>query len=368
MNPNDLLGFLHPHGALPSPTDTRDHQWKEVAFGSAPFDWSVGYDVEHELSAVLNTVDFKLPVKNQGQSGSCGGQAEASLGEVKAAFQRASFVEKSAKFPYAQVFAQGGGSADRDLSDVAIKQGWAHEPLCPSYKNGQPPSEMFMERPQDITQAARDSAAIDHAVSYANVDIDIDTIAQAIRDSKGVRLGIVGANNGTYLNAHPVAPKDGDVFWYHWVAAFKARLYNGEKEIGFLNSWGTNCGEKGWQWLNQDHFTRILTTSPHGRVVWAARTTLYNPVVLPTSFHHTFAQQLDFGASGPEVQALQTVLQMDGEFPTNVKTTQYFGNLTRTALQKFQARYGIAAGGTPYTTGYGRVGPRTIMQLNKLFA
>jgi len=55
--------------------DPRDYQWgKDVGMATIPFDWDKGYDVEEEVSKVLG-VPFKLPVKNQNGSSSCGGQA-----------------------------------------------------------------------------------------------------------------------------------------------------------------------------------------------------------------------------------------------------------------------------------------------------
>lgn len=46
--------------------------------------------------------------------------------------------------------------------------------------------------------------------------------------------------------------------------------------------------------------------------------------------------------------------------------TGYFGPLTLKAVQRFQTKYGIVSSGSPSTTGYGRVGPRTRAKLNEL--
>jgi peptidoglycan hydrolase-like protein with peptidoglycan-binding domain len=46
--------------------------------------------------------------------------------------------------------------------------------------------------------------------------------------------------------------------------------------------------------------------------------------------------------------------------------TQFFGNFTRDAVKKFQCAYGIICFGNEQSTGYGRVGPKTKAQLNKL--
>lgn len=88
----------------------------------------------------------------------------------------------------------------------------------------------------------------------------------------------------------------------------------------------------------------------------------------PTGFKHTFSAPLDVGAQGCEVVALQDALKADGDFPLTVQSTGFFGSITEVALKKFQAKYGIASYGTPTTTGYGHLGPRTRNKLNSLFS
>ncbi len=47
--------------------------------------------------------------------------------------------------------------------------------------------------------------------------------------------------------------------------------------------------------------------------------------------------------------------------------TEYFGYLTENAVKRFQAKHNIVSLGSPETTGYGLVGPRTMLKLNELF-
>ena len=44
--------------------------------------------------------------------------------------------------------------------------------------------------------------------------------------------------------------------------------------------------------------------------------------------------------------------------------TGYYGQLTKAGVERFQAEQGIVSSGTPATTGYGRVGPKTRYALN----
>ena len=238
-------------GGLEDKIDSRDYQYAPGA--SAPFDWNAGFDIEEELAKKLNQPGFKLPVKNQNSSFSCGGQAWATYAAMLEAIADGSHEERSAKFIYAQTFAPGGGSWGRPNCDVCKKQGAAREAVLTSYENGNPPSEAFMERLADITDAARADASHAKEISYGNVAIDIDTDAQAIRDGYGVIFLVHGSNNYTWRSAFPqVGPND----WGHWIYAGKAKVVDGKKYIGVLNSWGAqDVGENGWQWLNEEWFT-----------------------------------------------------------------------------------------------------------------
>jgi peptidoglycan hydrolase-like protein with peptidoglycan-binding domain len=71
----------------------------------------------------------------------------------------------------------------------------------------------------------------------------------------------------------------------------------------------------------------------------------------------TLQENLFLGESGPDVSSLQIFLAGEGMF--NGSTTGYFGTITQAAVQEWQASNNIVAYGTPSTTGYGAVGPRT---------
>jgi len=55
-------------GAVRDIPDARDYQWNEIGKSSAPFNWKEGFDIEDKLN-------FKIPVKSQGGSLSCGGSS-----------------------------------------------------------------------------------------------------------------------------------------------------------------------------------------------------------------------------------------------------------------------------------------------------
>lgn len=311
-------------GAIKDKKDKRDYKYSDavVALGIEPFDWSVGYNIEQILG-------LKLEVKNQNGSGSCGGQAWSYYGQALDPHE-----EKSAKFIYAQTFIPPAGSAGRDNCELVIKKGWGTEALTVSYEAGHAPSEAFMQRKSDITEEAYNQALTEKALSYAQVTLNIDSIAQAVRENKGCIIGITGVDNGSWRTAFPIPFKNGDRnAWNHWLYVGKLKIINGKKHLGVINSWGTTVGEKGWQWLSEDHMPFI----------WSAWTLVKD---FPK---FQFTKTLKLYSTDPEVKELQRRL--------GVVTTGFFFTLTKLAVQKYQKSKGLVPDGI--------VGPLTRAELNK---
>ena len=252
---NILVEGLYGHGAHKNKLDLRDRKWHKIAAASAPFDWSKGYDVEQELSTALNIPNFKLPVKNQGQSSSCVGQASATLESVQDAFEKGVFTEKSARDGYSQIFYPGGGSSTRDALNLLVNKGVCTEAILSSYQGGQPPSEAYMESRSDASPISVQSASSAKGSSYATVVSNIDTFAQAIRDNHGMIAMISAQNNGTWLGKFPFPPAKPE--WNHELFFGRALLINGKKYCGFLNSWGSTVGDAGWQYIGEEWFNFI---------------------------------------------------------------------------------------------------------------
>ena len=80
----------------------------------------------------------------------------------------------------------------------------------------------------------------------------------------------------------------------------------------------------------------------------------------------TITAPLGPGSSGANVTVLQQFLASNPSVYPEGKVTGYYGDLTVTGVQRFQAKYNIASSGTPSTTGYGRVGPKTLEVINSM--
>ena len=93
------------------------------------------------------------------------------------------------------------------------------------------------------------------------------------------------------------------------------------------------------------------------------------------SISPVFNKTLEFGMIDSDVKRLQQLLNSDSDTmialsgvgsPGN--ETNYFGLLTRKAVMKFQAKYGIISSGDEETTGYGLFGPKTRAKFQEVFS
>lgn len=356
-NPIDVLG-VDPHGALLRAPDTRDYRPSspEIGLAGAPFNWDIGYNVEEDVASMLGS--FTLPTKDQGQSGSCGGQSMSYYGQVLSAFYPHAPAERSAKYLYSQAFVPGGGSDDRTLAKLGVSQGFAPEAACASYDRGAPPMEGFMERPQDITSQARLQASSDKiSLAYVFPTASLDEIASLMPQSKGGVLLLHGSNNHTWLSDVPTPPVRSEDLWTHYMYAGKAKIYKGQKGLWAKQSWGQAASPdtNGWQFLNEEYFASGNILSGLGM--------LYNPKP-EAAPQHTFTADLHLGDRGTEVTALQTMLAYDGDF--NLAPTGNYGPITAQAVLKFQLKYALASVASLNELGGDVVGPATRKKLNTL--
>ncbi len=96
------------------------------------------------------------------------------------------------------------------------------------------------------------------------------------------------------------------------------------------------------------------------------------PVVQPSSNStvpsgngcNVVSSNLKLGSTGAEVSQLQSFLSKDKSIYPEGAVTGYFGPMTEDAVQRWQAAHDLVTGGTPSTTGFGVVGPRTLKEMD----
>ena len=76
------------------------------------------------------------------------------------------------------------------------------------------------------------------------------------------------------------------------------------------------------------------------------------------------AKSLGQGSTGADVSSLQRFLARDPSIYPEAVVSGYYGALTTAAVKRFQIKYGIVSSGSPSTTGFGRVGPKTLAVIN----
>lgn len=342
-------------GAFKDIEDNRDYQLDEVAAAPIPFDWDTGFDIEDSLRIALNVPTFRPTVKDQEQSFSCGGQAWAYLAEILEALKTASYEPRSAKYVYAQTAVPTGGSRGRDNADIFVNQGVSRETVLPSY----PATEAHLTRSQDITDPVRINAKLARSFVYAQTPINMNSIAMAIRDHGGVILGVDGSNNGTWSSEFPKPPTSTE--WRHWIYFGKAKKIGGIKYIGCLNSWGTDVGVSGWQWIEETYLN-----SGH---VWSAWTHVLMPPITPPvepPVQHVFNVNLAYGETSEEVKHLQTKLKKLGFFPAALAPTLFYGDITRRAVLSFQVTHNVSPIADLIALQGKSFGPKSRAKINSL--
>lgn len=351
MNP--LLNLVEGefgHGAVVHEFNpVTDYTYPNLGMAVMPFDWNIGYDIEEQSG-------FKLPVDNQNGSFSCGGQATSKYLSVLEYFKKRQYTRRSARDIYSHCCVPLGGSGLYELGNFATQRGIQPESTCPSYDNGNPPSEDFMRtygNPVDIS-------LLEKADVYAQLtDLSIDNVARSIRDNYGVVIGLHGENNGTWLSAFPMAIKQTNTnMWAHWVYAGKVKMIEGKKYIGILNSWGDKISENGWQWISEDFF--------NGLGIWSAWTMTDKSKINIPPFKYTFTQPITYGSKSKDVIALQKCLAQNGVY--NYAITGNYFDITAQAVFDFQMKYNVDSVDTLKTLQGKSVGPKTIAMLNSLYS
>ena len=215
---------VHGKGALPTPKETRDGQFR-LAATSPLTDWSTPF-----------FVPVMFTQRDQDGSSSCTAQASGYYCEALNEIENGVKEQYSARYIYSQVHAPGGGAYIWKAMSIPLK-GLASAVSIPDGDY----SEATMTDSSLNVSADLDARADKYAVIPRS---NIDQLAQVIRDYHGFVTGFNGfdamfAPDGT-------VERWGKVDWGHAVYCDGYEIRNGVKCIRFKNSWSDQWGSKGW--------------------------------------------------------------------------------------------------------------------------
>lgn len=355
-------------GGIQSPPDYRDVNL--VAAMGMP-----------EVMPVQYFIDLsQLPVWHQHKIGACTAHAIGKHQQKNEMLETNRVISLSPRFLYALVKAQDGlpagyqGTYPRMVAKTLQKNGCATEKTVQNNTLGTYEDYIDLSAfPIAAYQEAKNYAIKSYA--FINVHNPDELKAGVLNGGVSLLLSLgqewwvnkQGMVSWAERDTVPVRPPKAIVSG-HEVFVYGYDRYGGRDRFWFRNSWGDGWGRKGDSFVYFDEYERHLIegiTIVDLPDLWKEEVENLPPA---EQFKHYFSRDLSYGEKSEEVRKLQIALKIIGVFAKTVKESGYFGDLTYAAVKAFQRQYNIVTWGTPATTGYGKVGPRTRQQLNLLVA
>jgi len=232
-------------GAIPQPEDARDLAAEPALSGAAPINWSQ---------------EFRLPDpgnEDQGTSNSCVAQA----------------------FSYYHTQIHAANYSRRDLySRIALPQGGAYlrDGAAGIVNSGQATRDELADPDPETEPGMRAGAATaqqeagHQELSYAAItNNSIDSIAQAVRDFKGVVFGVVGSNPGWADMVNPRPPQPGEATWGHALYLMGYHTHSdGQKCLIAKSSWCKTYAPGATQPVTEHHIRENYLTSSNTFNAW----------------------------------------------------------------------------------------------------
>ncbi len=259
-----------------------------------------------------------------------------------------------------------GGMAAMDCISIDRKIGMTLAPLMPSdgfnesYANGVK-IEPYMD----------EVAAIFKTENELTFDSrDLETVASTIQKTrKGAMIWLYFRDDEYSKEVPEVKYPNLDIYAgstsRHSVAAVEPAIYKGKKGLWVDDS--AHFGGLARRFITEDFYKarNFWASYPISMKYGEAK-----EVTDPSAPRHTFTKVLEFSnvfSTDPDIVALQNILKHEGLFPLNIDSTGYYGNITRTAVKKFQYKHNVAPAAELEQVDGKRVGGKTIAKLNELY-
>lgn len=306
--------------------------------------------------------DSKIPVVDQGQLGTCVGEAEGSEVEARELRDTGNVTEVGHLELYGECKLVDGipneeGTYPITAAGIKVKKGVVAATYRPDDRK-LTHAQIIERAKKPLTKEETDDAGLRVAQGYTVPAIALDDLLDAIYQN-GTYCVTVDCGKWDKLPVQPT-PNRGR---HRIRLKGYDELPNGDAMIWFRNSWGKEWGKNGdgyflWSQYALHIYEPLVFQDVPEELILKARSTPY-----------LFTRTLKFGMRGPDVTELQkrlnTELDKDGlpcyryQEKGELYLSQYFGRETELAVQRYQARIGLITSGTPETTGYGQLGPKT---------
>lgn len=327
----------------------KDYKFDEIVAASSPVSW-----VEKTQSEWR-----KFKIYDQDGSGSCVAQTLRKLQSIYFFVQTGYWVDLSATHIYKRRSNRPQAGMIGENAFQIAQEGVTLEQFAPSEKLND--TQMGNTTIHSFMEEVGKSFAIGN---YLSVTPNIDTIASIIQQTgKGVMVWFYFNNkrpNNEWTDVPqilvPGLNKYAAGTARHSVTAVDFTVYKGKKALIIDDSWGLDKAMNGQRIITEDFFNERCYFAAH-----FMNFKFESSEVVPKQ--NSFNSDLEIEMQNIEVTRLQNVLKTLGFFPSNVASTGYYGNITATAVGKFQEQYKVAFKGDP---GFGRFGPKTRAKLNSI--
>ena len=337
MEKNNNMEITNPGALLDTRTEeerANDYKFSEIASAIEPVVW-----VEKSQSQWR-----KFPIFSQDGSGSCVAQTLRKLYGVYLWLNTGVWVDLSASHIYQRrVNKPAGGMSGVDAFKIA-QAGTTLEQFAPSENM----SDSQMDAVKVIPFMEKIGEAFKLGAYVIVSPTDIDTIASIIQKTGKAVMVWFYFTYPEWTNVptvkYPNLSLTAQSTLRHSVAAVDFTLYQGKKALIIDDSWGNTTAMNGQRVITEDFFKARNWFAAH---------------------FQNFAFEESSDVIKPRydgsIISLQKCLRHEGLFPTNIAFTENLGPITKSAISKFQIKYGLSA------TGTGTVGPLTKAKLKELY-
>ena len=299
----------------------------------------------------------KYTSRNQLSTSSCVAQSLAKAFEVandfegqgKKIFSASPIYAKRYNKPYEGMWLQ-------DALSIAVKSGTTFED---NIKSQNLKSDKDLEK-EALKWNGEDDwiAQVYGAEAYAEIDIDMDTIASHIDSGRGVVLLFYAEKNEwtEYPEIKNKSLKKDNAPIRHAVCGVDFGKHKGKKYIKIEDS--AHFNNLDVRFVDET----FLKARCYGAGVLFDRS---NSLLVKPLKKHIFTVPLEYGMmNNKDVKALQDVLKHEGLLPKSIDSTGNYLEATRQAVEKFQAKYKVASALELAMVKGRRVGKKTIDALN----